>query len=155
MVTNILIVIVLIFQAYLGWKFLSKKPEVKTEIQPIYNNNPVDLTPIKKVLDEVPAKVLETIKGSTNNLKGDLGEMIGYLKLHSSYDRIIPFGNITDFICIRFPKDGDPGTLDFIDIKTGSARLSKDQRSLQKLIEDKQIRLLKLKVETSSADNNK
>lgn len=107
----------------------------------------VDLEPLERRIRDVPNRVLQSIQGSVNTHKGALGELIGYLELRGKYDRIIPLGNIVDFICIRFPTDTDEGTLDFIDVKTGGAsRLSKDQRSLQGLIHDKKIGFVKLKV---------
>jgi predicted Holliday junction resolvase-like endonuclease len=56
-----------------------------------------------------------------------------------------------DFICIKFPKDGEEGYVDFIDIKTGDAsRLNKDQSNLKELIDKHKIRFIKMKV--SGAD---
>ena len=111
----------------------------------------IDLDAVHRALDQIPNKVLQAVTSSTNNLKGNLGELIGYLKLHASYDRIIPLGNIVDIIAIVLPKNGKDGHIDFIDIKTGaSAKLSKDQVQLKKLIEEKKINFVKLKVETSN-----
>ncbi len=116
--------------------------------QPVVN---VDLDAVHRALDAIPNKVLQAVISSSNNLKGNLGELIGYLKLHAAYDRIIPLGNIVDFICIKLPKDGKEGYIDFVDIKTGgSAKLSKDQAQLKKLIEEKKINFVKLKVETNT-----
>lgn len=110
----------------------------------------IDLDAVHRALDAIPNKVLQAVISSSNNLKGNLGELIGYLKLHAAYDRIIPLGNIVDFICIKLPKDGKEGHIDFVDIKTGgSAKLSKDQVQLKKLIEEKKINFVKLKVETN------
>lgn len=112
---------------------------------PIIN---VDLAPIHKALEAVPHKVLTTIISSSNNLKGNLGELMAFLKLNADYDRIIPLGNIVDFICIKLPKDGKEGHIDFVDIKTGnSAKLSRDQVGLKRLIEEKKIKFIKYKIE--------
>ena len=111
----------------------------------------IDLDAVHRAMDQIPNKVLQAVISSSNNLKGNLGELIGYLKLHAAYDRIIPLGNIVDFICIKLPKDGKEGYIDFVDIKTGgSAKLSKDQVQLKKLIEEKKINFIKLKVETNT-----
>jgi len=111
----------------------------------------VDLHPLEQAIDKMPTKVLQSIQGSVNTHKGVLGELVGYTKLHAEYNRIIPLGNIVDFIGIKFPSDTEPGCVDFIDVKTGNAkRLSKDQRALQKLITDKQIHFVKLKVDISA-----
>ncbi len=110
----------------------------------------IDLDAVHRALDQIPNRVLQAVISSSNNLKGNLGELIGYLKLHAAYDRIIPLGNIVDFICIKLPKDGKEGHIDFVDIKTGgSAKLSRDQVQLKKLIEEKKINFVKLKVETN------
>lgn len=115
---------------------------------PIIN---VDMGPIHKALEAVPSRVLNAVTSSTNNLKGNLGELIGFLKLNANYDRVIPLGNIVDFICISLPRDGQPGHIDFVDIKTGgSAKLSKDQAQLKKLVEEKKINFIKFKVEAST-----
>ena len=113
-----------------------------------------DSRPLEKKLDLLPNKVLQSITSSANVHKGSLGELIGYIQLHASYDRLIPLGNIVDFVCIKFPTDNEEGHVDFIDIKTGkSARLNKDQKALQTLIKEKKINFIKLKVETTSDEN--
>ena len=110
-----------------------------------YNDN------LNRNIDEIPNKVLKSIRSSTNVKKGALGELIGYLELKGKYDRIIPLGNIVDFIGIKFGDSDEEGHIDFIDVKTGkSARLSKDQKSLQQLIENKQINFVKVKVESET-----
>lgn len=117
----------------------------------------IDLRPLEKKITELqeqlPSKILQSITSSTNTYKGTLGELIGYIKLHATYDRMIPIGNIVDFICVVLPTATEPGRIDFVDIKTGkSARLNPDQKALQKLIEDKKINFIKLKVETTSSE---
>jgi len=109
----------------------------------------VDLNPLREEMAKLPGKVLHTITGSTNNHKGALGELIGYLQLSAEYDRIIPLGSIVDFVAIKFPSSSCAGRIDFIDIKANKARLNKEQKHLQKLIEDKLIGFKKVKVETS------
>lgn len=113
----------------------------------------VNLKPLQDEMAALPNKVLQSITSSSNTHKGSLGELIGYLQLRASYDRIIPLGNIVDFVCIKFPTEDKTGCIDFIDIKTGNrCRLSKDQRALQKLIDDKKINFIKLKVETGTSE---
>jgi hypothetical protein len=137
-----------------GWVTLRKEIRKQKEKEghptqpPIIN---VDLAPVYKALDQVPQRVLTAVISSTNNVKGNLGELIGFLKLNAQYDRVIPLGNIVDFICISLPKDGKPGHIDFVDIKTGgSAKLSRDQAQLKKLVEEKKINFVKFKVEAST-----
>lgn len=138
---------------------LSKRPQPEPQILSPQVN--VNLQPLEEAIRAIPTKVLQSIQSSTNTKKGALGELIGYIQLEAEYDRIIPLGNIVDFMCIKFPKqlpDGiiDMGQVDFVDIKTGkSSRLSKDQRELQKLIKDKRVNFVKLKVDTqTSADKS-
>jgi predicted Holliday junction resolvase-like endonuclease len=132
---------------YVVWK--DRKKTLKVEVPtPVVK---VDMQPIHKVVENIPNKVLQSITSSTNVHKGALGELIGYVQLHAQYDRIIPLGNIVDFVCIKFPSESCTGQIDFVDVKTGSkSRLSKDQKELQSLIEEKKINFVKLKVETTS-----
>lgn len=109
------------------------------------------LKEMEEHLDGLPNKVLESINGSISNHKGKLAELIAYVNLKAGYDKVIPLGNIVDFLGIRFPTDTDPGTFDFIDIKNGkSARLSQDQKQLQKLIKDQRIQFLKIQITTDN-----
>ena len=124
------------------------KKEIERETRAIINYNTEQL---HNIISEMPDKILKSITSSTNTKKGALGELIGYLELRASYDRIIPLGNIVDFIGIKFKTKDEEGCVDFIDIKTGkSARLSKDQKELQFLIENKSINFLKIKVESET-----
>lgn len=115
----------------------------------------VNLQPLQDAIDGLPNKVLQSIVSCTNTHKGALGELIGYVQLHAMYDRIIPLGNIVDFICIKFSvNSNEPGYIDFVDVKTGAkSRLSNDQRELQKIIQEKRINFVKLKVETTTSDS--
>jgi len=122
--------------------------EIRQEVRSLirFNGEHTD-----KIISEIPGKVLKSITSSTNVKKGALGELVGYLELKAKYDRIIPLGNIVDFIGIKFNSEDEIGHLDFIDVKTGkSARLSKDQKSLQDLIVNKNINFIKIKVESET-----
>ena len=110
----------------------------------------VDLEPLRQDMRAVPNKVLTSIQNATNTEKGKVAEYIGYLQLNAQYDRIVPLGNIVDFMCVKFPEKGSPGQVDFIDIKTGkSSRLSRDQRNLQRLIEERRIGFKKVQITTT------
>lgn len=142
--------------AYWMWRLsvsLQKLHEKEVEIPELKIPAPhvtIDTQALHSKIEEMPNKVLQSITSSANTHKGSLGELIGYINIKAQYDRIVPLGNIVDFMCIRFPKGEDPGCVDFIDVKTGnSSRLSKDQRNLQKLIDNKHINFVKLKVDTS------
>jgi predicted Holliday junction resolvase-like endonuclease len=99
-------------------------------------------------MKNIPGAVLRSIQGDLNHMKGTVAEHISYLQLNSAYDRLLPFNSIVDFIGIKFPHGKNPGTLDFIDIKTGNARLSPEQSKLRKLIDNKQINFVVVKVTT-------
>jgi predicted Holliday junction resolvase-like endonuclease len=109
------------------------------------------LTEMEARIDNLPNKVLESINGSISNKKGKLAELIAYVNLTAGYDKVIPLGNIVDFIGIKFPSETEPGTFDFIDVKNGkSARLSQDQKQLQKLIQAQRIQFLKINITTDN-----
>lgn len=145
------------------WKKLEEKIS-----KPLISFSPpqpvvINLQPLEQAIANIPNKVLHSIQSSTNTKKGALGELIGYIELEAQYDRIIPLGNIVDFICIKLPdisKQGmspngimEEGCIDFVEIKTGkSSRLSKDQRLLQQLIKDKKINFVKLTVNTQTSE---
>lgn len=135
---------------------INRKTETKVIPQVPIPEITINLKPLEDKIAEMPNKVLQSITSSANTHKGALGELIGYINLRSSYDRIIPLGSIIDFMCIKFPELDTSGKIiveghvDFIDVKTGiRSRLSKDQRGLQKLIEAKRINFIKLKVDTA------
>lgn len=109
----------------------------------------VNLKPLQDEIEKLPGKVLQSITGCANTHKGALGELIGYINMKAEYDKIIPLGNIVDFMCIRFPNGSRAGTVDFVDVKTGPhSRLSKEQKMLQTMISEKQINFVKLRVDT-------
>ena len=105
------------------------------------------VNPLQQVIQSLPNQVLKSIQGNLNTLKGTAAEHISYLQLKATYDRLISFGSIADFIGIRFPRGEDEGVIHFIDIKTGKARLSKDQTMFRQLIEAKHIGFITIKVE--------
>lgn len=110
-----------------------------------------DTEKLIEVLGRVPSKVLESVTSSANVNKGKLGELIAYLGIRASYDRIIPLADITDFLCIRLPKNGDEGEIAFIEVKSGdSARLRKDQVAFKKLIKSKKVTFIELRIEADS-----
>lgn len=142
---------------YLGRKDKNTEPkETPAPAPPIYLNAPNDprIDDLIDVIHAMPQKVLESITSSANQQKGRLGELIGYLNLNSKYDRLIALRDITDFLAIRFPKDGQEGSVDFIDVKNGpNARLTKDQTILKGLIKDGKVRFYSFKIETSSGND--
>ena len=125
-----------------------KRPDpVRVEV-PIESNAAVlaqlrdfssQLAGVKRTLTEVPRKTLKTFEGSANVAKGEIAEWAALQKLSAVYDIVVPFNAVFDFMCIRFDKEDVPGVVDFIDVKTGRATLSSDQRKLRDLIKAKKI----------------
>ncbi len=112
--------------------------------------NAIQIQEIRKDLARIPGKVLDSVTSSGNNQKGRLGELIGYLKLNAQYDKIIAFSDVTDFIGIKWPTKDSAGTIDFIDIKNGPhAKLTRDQTRFKKLIEENNVKFIKVKVDTN------
>lgn len=148
----VVIVLLLIRSVQKRWKLLEEKVQNPLIQIPAPQVN-VNLEPLQKAIEGLPNKVLHSIQSSTNTKKGALGELIGYIELEAQYDRIIPLGNIVDFLAIKLPDVNkiEEGHIDFIDIKTGKrSRLSKDQCALQQLIKDKKINFIKLTVNTTT-----
>lgn len=114
----------------------------------------VNLDPVHRAIEGIPNKVLQSIVSKNNNYRGDLGELVSFLKLGSIYDRVIPINNLADFIGIKFPTETEEGRIDFIDVKTGKASLSKDQKILKKLIEDKKINFVKFRIDINTGTDS-
>lgn len=126
---------------------LNRIEEQQKPVQPPAPQIIVNLKPLEDKIAELPNKVLQSVQGSINANKGAIGELIGYIQLRASYDRIIPLGNIVDFVCLDFPTEHSDGKIIFVDVKNGKhARLSKDQKILKKIINSKNIEFLELKV---------
>jgi hypothetical protein len=97
------------------------------------------------LVDEVrklPVRVLHTVQGSISPKKGKVGELIFYTRLLSEYDRLIPLGQPIDFIGIKNRK-----TIDFIEVKTGGAGLSKEEAEIKRLIEEGSTRFLLMRTD--------
>lgn len=114
---------------------IKKMGEQANQIDQIRRDTREDFSKLKSELDKVPGRTLNTIQGSCSNVSGRLGELVKYLELQATYDRIIILNDIADFLVVRLPKGDDPGELTFLDIKTGSgARLNADQRAMRDMI---------------------
>jgi CBS domain containing-hemolysin-like protein len=66
------------------------------------------------ILSKIPDITINKAVGTTNVERGSLGEMISFLRLKNTYDKVLPFHDVVDFIGIKFPADKEPGSLDFI-----------------------------------------
>ncbi len=124
----------------------AKKPELTT-----LN---VNLDPLHKAIDGIPNKVLQSIVSKNNNHKGDLGELVSFMKLGAMYDRVIPLNNVVDFLAIKLPTETSEGYIHFIDSKTGKASLSKEQKAVKKLIEEKKVEFIKLRINIETGSDN-
>jgi len=147
------LIVLLIFVVIFGYVIYStKKPDKPSPLIDTLTNERIKQLEYK--VNDIPRQVMESINGTISFQKGKLAELAAYMNLRGAYDKVIPLNNIVDFICIRFPKDADPGTVDFIDIKNGkSARLSDDQKKLSVLIHNQHINFLKVKIDTSSVQD--
>jgi len=91
----------------------------------------------------VPKKVLQSIQGSINPTKGKAGELIVYMKLFSAYSRIFAFGKPIDFMGVT------DDSLDFIEVKTGHARLTDEEKKIRDLVLAKKINFITVHPELS------
>jgi predicted Holliday junction resolvase-like endonuclease len=124
---------------------LTRKPQVIVQQAP-------ENEQLKKELAQLPNKLLQALKSSTSNIRGAMAEHISFLKLSSDYDRLIPIGNVVDFIGIKFDtkKESFDGHIDFIDIKTGKSRLTQDQMKVKRLADGGRTRFVKIKINTDA-----
>ena len=83
---------------------------------------PTDLIDLYRGIQDLPAKVLQTIQGSINPQKGKMAELLTYAELRLDYDRIIPLGWPIDFIGIK-----NNERIDFIEVKSGKLYLLTDE----------------------------
>ena len=103
---------------------------------------PTDLIDLYKGLQELPARVLQTIQGSINPQKGKMAELLTYAELRYDYDRIIPLGWPIDFIGI---KNGD--RIDFIEVKSGAFHvLTDEEKHIKSLISAGRVNFRLIKV---------
>ena len=126
------IIVLLILVAYLFGRLHSRKPQ----------DIPADLIDLYKGLQELPARVLQTIQGSINPQKGKMAELLTYAELRLDYDRIIPLGWPIDFIGI---KNGE--RIDFIEVKSGiSYLLTEEEKHIKNLIATGRVNFRLIKV---------
>ncbi len=130
--TLIGILILLLLIAYLIGRLHGRKP---TDI-------PTDLIDLYKGVQDLPARVLQTIQGSINPQKGKMAELLTYAELRYDYDRIIPLGWPIDFIGIK-----NNERIDFIEVKSGTAALLTDEeKHIKNLIVNGMVNFRLIKV---------
>ena len=96
---------------------------------------------IQDALQDLPHDVLESITRSLGKRTGKLNELLATFEL-TQYDRLFYLGEPVDFIGIKY----DEG-IDFIEVKTGKARLTEDEMKLKDLIELKRVNYKQLSVQ--------
>jgi len=101
-----------------------------------------DIISLVDEMRKLPARVLHTVQGSISPKKGKVGELIFYTRLLSEYDRLIPLGQPIDFIGIKNRR-----SIDFIEVKTGGAGLSKEESEIRRLVEEGKTRFLLMRTD--------
>ena len=100
---------------------------------------PTDLIDLYKGVQDLPAKVLQTIQGSINP---QIAELLTYAELRYDYDRIIPLGWPIDFIGIK-----NNERIDFIEVKSGNfAVLTDEEKHIKNLINSNKINFRLIKI---------
>jgi predicted Holliday junction resolvase-like endonuclease len=96
---------------------------------------------IQDALAGLPHDVLESITRSLGKRTGKLNELLATFEL-TKYDRLFYLGEPVDFVGVKY----DEG-IDFIEVKTGKARLTEDEKRLKDLIELKMVNYVPLSVQ--------
>ena len=96
---------------------------------------------IQDALAGLPHDVLESITRSLGKRTGKLNELLATFEL-TKYDRLFYLGEPVDFVGVKY----DEG-IDFIEVKTGKARLTEDEKRLKDLIELKMVNYVQLSVQ--------
>ena len=96
---------------------------------------------IQETLEGLPHDVLTSITRSMGTRTGKLNELLATLEL-TKYDRLFYLGDPVDFVGIKY----DEG-IDFIEVKTGRARLTEDEKKLKDLIDLKMVNYVPLSVQ--------
>ena len=96
---------------------------------------------IQNLLRSLPRDVLESITRSLGTRTGKLNELMAIYEL-TYYDRLFHIGQPIDFVGIKYGEG-----VDFIEVKTGRAQLSEDERKLKELIDLKMVNYKQLSVQ--------
>lgn len=131
--TLIIFILAGLFIAYLLGRLHSRKTP-PTDI-------PQDVLDLYRQINNLPLKILQTIQGSINPQKGKMAELLTYAELRYDYDRIIPLGWPIDFIGIK-----NNNRIDFIEIKSGTATLSEEERHIKELIHHNRVNFRLIKI---------
>ena len=96
---------------------------------------------IQDTLEDLPHDLLQSITRSLGKRTGKLNELLATFEL-THYDRLFYLGEPIDFVGVRYGEG-----IDFIEVKTGRARLSEDERKLKHLIDSKLVNYVPLTVQ--------
>lgn len=96
---------------------------------------------IQDILKDLPRDVMQSITGSLSKRTGKLHELLATLEM-TKYDRLFYLESPIDFVGIKY----DEG-VDFIEVKSGKARYTDDEKKLRELIETGRVYYVPLKVE--------
>jgi len=96
---------------------------------------------ITSKMKKLPKDTLKSIQGGISPRKGKVGEIMAYMKLMAEYNRLIMISDVVDFIGIS------NDAIDFIEIKSSTSRLSKDQKIVKKLILEGKVRWIESRVD--------
>ncbi len=103
---------------------------------------PTDLIDLYKGVQDLPARVLQTIQGSISPQKGRMAELLTYAELRYDYDRIIPLGQPIDFIGIK-----NNERIDFIEVKSGAFHiLTEEEKHIKNLIVSGRVNFRLIKI---------
>ena len=108
---------------------------------PTQTDVPQDLIDLYKQVNGLPLRILQTIQGSINPQKGKMAELLTYAELRYDYDRIIPLGWPIDFIGI---KNND--RVDFIEVKSGNAVLTDEEKHIKNLVTQGRVYFRQIKI---------
>lgn len=79
---------------------------------------------------------------------GELGEVIAGLKFKAEYDLLVYGGPLSDLIGVKF--DPEDSRIDFIEVKTNTSNLSKNQRMIKGILNKKAVSYKTFKVQDIS-----
>ena len=96
---------------------------------------------IQDMLEDLPHDVLESITHSLGQRTGKLNELLATFEL-TKYDRLFYLGEPIDFVGVKYGE----GVV-FIEVKTGKARLTEDEKKLKELIDAKLVNYVHLSVQ--------
>jgi len=96
---------------------------------------------IQDALEDLPHDLLESITHSLGRRTGKLNELLATFEL-TKYDRLFYLGEPVDFVGVKY----DEG-VDFIEVKTGKARLTEAELKLKDLIDCKMVNYVPLSVQ--------